>query len=285
MFDSAKDGIAYLIESRLSADILEPIEAMRAELDGRETDDFGFCPDNLKWVLPFVIFLYRHWFRVEVHGISNLPAGRSLYIANHSGQIPIDAAMIGAALMLEADPPRAPRSMIERWVPSLPYISTLFSRLGQVLGTPENCRRMLEQEAAVIAFPEGSRGISKTFDKAYQLQEFGHGFMRLALETNTPIIPVAVVGAEEQYPALWNLKGVARTLGMPAFPIILNPFVPLLGFLPLPVKYRIYFGRPIMFEGDPKEDERQISQKVGVVRDQISALIGRGLDERPGVFK
>ena len=123
MFDSAKDGIAYLIESRLSADILEPIEALRAELDGRETDDFGFCPDNLKWVLPLLFFLPA---LVSGRGARhiNLPAGRSLYIANHSGQIPIDAAMIGAALMLEADPPRAPRSMIERWVPSLPYIST-----------------------------------------------------------------------------------------------------------------------------------------------------------------
>ena len=94
-----------------------------------------------------------------------------------------------------------------------------------------------------------------------------------------------MVGAEEQYPALWNLKSVARALGMPAFPIILNPFIPLMGFLPFPVKYRIYFGRPLYFEGDPKEDERQISQKVGVVRDHISALIGRGLDDRIGFFR
>ena len=87
MFNTAKDGLTQLLESSLSADVLEPIEALRAELEGRETDDFGFCPQDLKWVLPFVIFLYRHWFRVEVYGIDNLPAGRSLYIANHSGQV------------------------------------------------------------------------------------------------------------------------------------------------------------------------------------------------------
>jgi len=285
MFESAKEGFSNLIDMQLGPDVLEPIERLRAELSGRETDDFGFCPEKLKWVLPFAIFLYRHWFRVEVHGIDELPEGRTLFIANHSGQIPIDAAMIGTALMLEADPPRAPRSMIERWVPSLPYLSTFFSRLGQVLGTPENCRHMLEQGAAVIAFPEGSRGISKTIDKAYMLQEFGHGFMRLALETQTPIVPVAVVGAEEQYPALWNMKSLARALGMPAFPFVINPFIPLIGFMPLPVKYRIYFGRPLQFEGDAGEDELQISQKVSIVRDKIAALIGRGLDERGGVFK
>ena len=116
--------------------------------------------------------------------------------------------MIGTALLLEGQPPRPLRSMVERWVPSLPHVSTLFARLGQVLGTPENCRYLLENEEVVLVFPEGARGISKTIDKAYQLQEFGHGFMRLAMENKTPIVPVGVVGAEEQY----RLYGISRRL-------------------------------------------------------------------------
>lgn len=285
MIDSAKTAALEFIESQLGADVLERINALEAQLGGRKTDDFGFHPEHLKWVLPVAAFFYRRWFRAESFGLENLPEGPALFIANHSGQLPIDAAMIVTGLMLDADPPRAPRSMVERLVPSLPYVSMFFSRLGQVLGTPENCRHLLEHGYSVLAFPEGARGISKTYDQAYVLQEFGHGFMRLALETGTPIVPVGLVGAEEQYPTFWNLESVAKTLGLPAFPVILNLFIPILGVLPFPVKYRIYFGTPIHFEGDPEEDESEIATKVARVKDSIDGLLRRGIDERDGFFR
>ena len=174
--------------------------------------------------------------------------------------------------------------MVERWVSTLPYANVLFARLGQVLGTPENCRHLLRREETVLVFPEGTRGINKTYDKAYQLQAFGHGFMRLALETGTPIVPVAVVGAEEQYPTFWNARPLAKLLGAPAFPVAPTMFIPVLGLLPLPVKYRIYFGRPMHFEGDPYEDESDIERRVLEVQDAISALLQRGLDTRQGFF-
>ncbi len=285
MLDSVKTAALEFIESQLGDDVLERINALEVQLGGRETDDFGFHPEHLKWVLPVAAFFYQRWFRAESHGLENLPDGPALFIANHSGQLPIDAAMIVTGLMLDADPPRAPRSMVERLVPSLPYVSVFFSRLGQVLGTPENCRHLLQQGYSVLAFPEGARGISKTYDQAYVLQEFGHGFMRLALETNTPIVPVGLVGAEEQYPTFWNLDSVARTLGLPAFPVIMNFFIPLIGVLPFPVKYRIYFGSPLEFEGDPEEDESEIATKVARVKDAIDGLLRRGIDEREGFFR
>ncbi|MEE2786576.1 MAG: lysophospholipid acyltransferase family protein [Myxococcota bacterium] len=285
MLNSARHRLKQVLEAQLGDEVLASVDRLQAQLNGRQTDDFGFSPEQLKWVLPLSVFLYRYWFRVETVGLENVPGGRALFVSNHSGQIPIDGAMIGTALMVDAEPPRAPRSMIERWVPSLPYVSTFLARVGQVLGTPENCRRMLEQGASVIVFPEGSRGISKTIHQAYQLQTFGHGFMRLALETRTPIVPVAVIGAEEQYPAIWNMTRLAKALGMPAFPIVLNPFIPFVGLLPLPVKYRIYFGQPMLFEGDPEEDELQITKKVSQVREEIDALIQRGLEQRSGFFK
>src|SRR5512146_1224740 len=191
-------------------------------------DPFGFNLDySLAAIAPFV-WLYKHYFRVETYGIEKLPKGRMLVVANHSGQLPFDAAMVGVAMLLEARPPRMIRSMVEKWVPTLPYVSTFMARVGQIVGTPENCRRLLEVGETILIFPEGVRGISKLWPQRYQLQEFGLGFMRLALETQTPVVPIAVVGAEEQIPAV-NLKGLARLVGAPALPLSMTP-----PFLPLP---------------------------------------------------
>lgn len=170
--------------------------------------------------------------------------------------------------------------MVEKWVPSLPYVSTFMARMGQIVGTPENCRRLLESDEAIMVFPEGIRGISKLWPQRYQLQEFGLGFMRLALETNTPIVPVAVVGAEEQAPALVNVKPLAKVLGMPAFPLTVTG-VP----LPLPTKYHLYFGEPLHFSGRADDEDSELDKKVHTVKSAIQTMIEQGLRDRPGVFR
>ena len=137
----------------------------------------------------------------------------------------------------------------------------------------------------MIAFPEGVRGMNKLFSERYKLQRFGYGFMRLALATDTPILPVAVIGSEEQAPGVANLKTVARMLGMPAFPI--TPTFPLLGplgLLPLPVKYHIHFGKPSHFRGDPDDEDAQVKRKVIKVRDQIQKMLDSGVAQRDSVF-
>jgi 1-acyl-sn-glycerol-3-phosphate acyltransferase len=171
--------------------------------------------------------------------------------------------------------------MVERFVPAVPFASYLFSRWGQITGTPENCRRLLEAEEAILVFPEGARGISKPFAKRYQLQDFGLGFMRLALETGTPIVPVAVVGAEEQAPAI-NIKPLAKLFGSPSFPIV--PYPPFVPLLPLPVKYRLYFGEPLEFKGDPDDDDEILQGMVQTVHNRIQSMLHLGLRERKGVF-
>ena len=246
-------------------------------------DPFGLDLEWGKYVLALVALLHRKYFRTEVHGIEHVPAGRVLLIANHSGQVPVDAAMIGAAMFFDAEPPRILRSMVEKWSQTLPFVSVLFTRMGQVVGVPENARRLLEYGEAVLVFPEGARGISKPFRQRYQLTEFGLGFMRLALETETPIVPVAVIGAEEQYINLTNVGALAKALGMPTFPIIPQILVPGLQ-LPLPTKYRIYFGEPMRFYGDPDEDDSIIEEKVWVVKATVQSMINRGLKERRGIF-
>ncbi len=245
-------------------------------------DPFGFDPRAARYALAVAAFFHRFYFRSEVYGIENVPSGRALIIANHSGQLPIDGLAIGAALMLDAEPPRFPRSMVEKWSAELPFVSVLFPRVGQVVGSPENARRLLQNDETVLVFPEGSRGISKTFDRRYQLVDFGLGFMRLALETGTPIIPVAVVGAEEQYISLADLKPLAKLLGMPALPVMPQLFLGM--FLPLPTKYRLYFGEPLTFTGDPDDEDGVIEEKVWVVKQTIQSMINRGLKERKSIF-
>ena len=248
-------------------------------------DAYGMSPLWMRRVLlPFAL-LYRYYFRVEVSGIDRLPEGRVLLIANHAGQLPFDASMLGMALLMEARPPRIARSMGEYWIPQLPWVSVLAARTGTLVGTPQNCVHVLENGECVAAFPEGVRGMNKLFSQRYQLQRFGTGFMRLALETDTPIVPVAIIGPEEQQPSFANLKGLARSLGAPALPITLTfPWLGPLGLLPLPVKYRIYFGEPQRFEGEASDEDAAIDAKVEKVKAKIAGMLVRGRREREGIF-
>lgn len=248
-------------------------------------DSYGMSPEWLRRLSAPALILYRHYFRVETFDIDRLPAGRMLLIANHAGQLPFDAAMLTVALILEAEPPRVARSMGEYWIPSLPWMSVVAARGGALVGTPRNCVHMLENGECVMVFPEGVRGISKPFSERYRLQRFGLGFMRLALETGAPIVPVGIVGSEEQQPGLANLKSLGRVLGMPAFPITPTfPWLGPMGLLPLPVKYRMHFGSPMEFTGDPSEEDAVMEKKVEVVKRAIAALLERGRAERKGIF-
>lgn len=243
-------------------------------------DQFGFDAKTLLTLAPMMTWLYRHYFRCETFGAENIPEGRMIVVANHSGQLPFDAAMIIAAFILERDPPRFLRGMVERWTSEIPFVSTLFARAGQVVGDPSTCQRLLEREEAVIVFPEGVAGIAKLFSERYQLRHFGSGFMRIALVSKAPIIPVAVIGAEEQAPAIANLAPLAKKLGMPALPLVFPQIIP----FPLPVKYRIYIGEPIYFSGDGTEDDDEIRAMVEQTKDKIKAMISTGLKLRTNVF-
>ena len=246
-------------------------------------DAFGLDPQWTKYVLAAAAWLHRRYFRTEVFGAKHVPGGRVLLIANHSGQVPLDGVLIGAAMFMDAEPPRFTRAMVEKWSQTLPFVSLLFSRVGQVVGVPENARRLLEQDEALLVFPEGAKGISKTFDKRYQLMPFGLGFMRLAIETGTPIVPVAVIGGEEQYLSVANVESLARLLRMPSFPVLPQLLIPG-GVLPLPTRYRIHFGEPLSFGGDADDDDSVIEQKVWLVQKTVQSMVNRGLRDRKHVF-
>jgi len=267
----------------LGKDFEERVRRVAIHTAHGTVDPFGFDLHTAKYVVAACSVLHRAYFRTHVHGIDRIPEGRVLLVANHSGQIPVDATLIGCSVFFDADPPRFIRSMVEKWSQTLPFVGTFFQRVGQVVGVPENARRLLAQGEAILVFPEGAKGISKSFWKRYQLTEFGLGFMRLALETHTPIVPIAVIGGEEQYINLGNSKRLAKLLQMPSFPVVPQWVIPGAA-MPLPTKYRIYFGEPLYFDGDADDEDAVIEEKVDKVRRSIQNMIARGLKERRSVF-
>jgi len=281
--DAVRNALDDFTTRLLGRDFEDRLRRVPIAMGSGGVDPFGLDPAWAKYAVGVAAFFHRFYFRTTVHGIDRVPTGRVLLISNHSGQIPLDAMILGAAMFLDTEPPRIVRSMVEKWTQTLPFISTMFSRVGQVVGVPENARRLLDLGEAILVFPEGARGISKSFAERYKLGEFGLGFMRLALETNTPIVPVAVIGAEEQYISLGNFGGIARAFGMPNFPILPQFLLPG-GQLPLPTKYRLYFGEPMAFDGDPDDDDAVIEEKVAKVRGTIQSMLNRGLKERRSIF-
>ncbi len=269
------------IQPHLDPEILARIDSLpHKNIGDFGVDPFGFDPDTIKVIMPFAVWLYRHYFRVEVTGLENIPQGRMIVIANHSGQLPFDAMMIETAFLIDAPQPRLLRGMAERWSAELPFISTLFSRGGQIVGDPNSCKRLLEMDEAVIVFPEGVKGINKLFHERYKMLNFGQGFLRLALQTKAPVLPIAVIGAEEQAPAVANLVPMAKLFGFPALPLIFPQIVP----FPLPVKYRLHIGEPMYFKGDGTEDDEVVARHVAHTKQRLQHMIEKGLRDRQSIF-
>lgn len=220
--------------------------------------------------------LYDDYFRVQAHGLENVPKkGRLLVIANHSGQLPMDGILIGMALSTNPHGARAPRAMIERFFPTVPFVGNALNHMGAVIGDPVNCQRMLEHEACIVVFPEGVRGSGKPYKDRYQLQRFGSGFMHLAINHNTPILPVGVVGCEETMPSAGNIKPLAKMLGIPYFPLALP--------VPLPARVTLNFGEPMTFSGSV-ESEEEVVAHVETVKSRIRELIDLGLSQRTSIY-
>jgi len=226
----------------LNSEEKSKIESVFSAYAPLKHDPWGASLATLLKVSPPVKFLYENYFRVIAHNLDSVPEGPVIFIANHGGQIPVDGMMVGYSLLLKAKKNRLVRTMVERWVPSLPFIGSFFMKMGQIVGDQKNCLQLLKNQQSVLVFPEGVKGSGKTIDKRYQLQDFGSGFYRLAIEAKVPIVPIVLVGTEETYPSFMNFKALAKLLRAPYFPV--TPSFPLLGpigMLPLPTKISIKY--------------------------------------------
>ncbi|GAA1206212.1 lysophospholipid acyltransferase family protein [Prauserella alba] len=254
-------------------------------------DEFGFDPeltDTL--VLPPLKLLYDKWFRVAAVGADNLPAdGGALLVGNHSGVLPIDSIMTALAVHERHPQRRHLRMLGADLVFKAPVLGTLARRTGQTLACNPDAERLLRAGELVGVWPEGFKGVGKPFSARYKLQRFGRGgFASAAIRAGVPIIPVAVVGAEEIYPKIGDIKPLARLLGLPYFPV--TPLFPLLGPLgaiPLPTKWTIEFGEPIPTEGyepEAADDPMRGFNLNDQVREGIQQMLYRRLARRRNIF-
>lgn len=285
MIDMLMRLIGSQMDAAVDKEIKRRLKRLPNKLNEYNYDAWGFHPEMAQYGLQVCVWLYRYYWRTEVYGIEKVPTGRVLMIGNHSGQLPMDGLNIAAAMFMDAEPPRLVRTMIERWFGNMPILSTFVARQGQILGDPQNCIKLLENDECVLVFPEGARGSGKLWYDRYQLVDFGLGFMRIALKTKTPIIPISIIGGEEQMPAFYNMKTLAKLIGAPYLPLTATfPWLGPLGVIPLPTKYHIYFGDPLYFEGDPNETDEEIQKKVDIVRSKIYKNIRYGLAQRKSIF-
>jgi 1-acyl-sn-glycerol-3-phosphate acyltransferase len=240
-------------------------------------DPWGYNEDIAKVGVACTRWLYENYFRVTATGLENVPPrGRVLIVPNHSGQLPMDGVMIGYALATNPHGPRIARAMIERFFPTVPWLGNMLNAFGGVIGDPLNCSKMLEGDEAILVFPEGVRGSGKLYKDRYQLQRFGNGFMHLAMNHKTSIVPVGVVGCEETMPSLYNIKPLARLLGI--------PYAPVGPLLPLPARVYLNFGAPMHFKGGVSTSEDEVTEKVEQVKSRIRELIDVGLKQRTKIY-
>jgi 1-acyl-sn-glycerol-3-phosphate acyltransferase len=274
------------------AQVAGGLDFLRRRLTGDyETDEFGFDPDLTDHVLlPLLRPLFSRWFRVETHGVENVPdTGGGLIVANHSGTVPVDAMMTTVALHDDHPARRRLRLLGADLVFEMPVVGSLSRKLGSTLACNEDAERLLTGGELVGVFPEGFKGIGKPFRERYTLQRFGRGgFVTAALRTGAPIIPCAIVGAEEIYPMIGNAKTIARLLGLPYFP--LTPTFPALGplgLVPLPSKWLIAFGEPIetaSYGPAAAEDPMLVFNLTDQVRETIQQSLYQLLLQRKSVF-
>ena len=260
--------------------IAERVDRLELPFDRLGIDPFGVSKWHLKIGMGALAALYRHYFRVRAHGVSNVPArGRAMLVGNHSGGVAIDGAMVLASMFLELDPPRLAHGMAEKFINQLPFASIWTARTGQFTGLPEHAERLLRDDRMLLVFPEGARGTAKLFKERYSLVEFGTGFMRLALKTQSPIVPFGFIGGGDAIPTVTNLYKLGRLLGVPYIPV-----TPYGASVPLPVSLEVYYGAPMHFQGNGNEDDAVVQGYVDQVKAQISALVEQGRQNRTGLF-
>jgi len=248
-------------------------------------DPFGLDVAFRERVLPVFKFLFERYWRVEASGLQHLPSrGPVLFVSNHSGALPFDGAMICTALHLHDG--RVGRFLYDRFVANVAPVDTFYRRVGGVPAAREHALELLQRREQVVIFPEGVSGVAKPFSDRYRLRSFSPGFARLALALDVPVVPVAVVGAEEIYPLVGRAEGMGKLLGMPYVPI--TPFFPvlgLLGTLPLPTKWYMKFGKPIRLTvGDDEAKWLRARLEAMKVRRKLQAMVTRLKQRRRSVF-
>ena len=267
-----------LLSSSLDDEVRERVGRLEIPFNACGVDPYGISRAHLARSYRALGFLYRRYFRVRAYGVERVPArGRAMLVGNHSGGVAVDGAMVIASMFFERDPPRLAQGMAEKFINRVPFASLWTNRTGQLTGLPEHAHKLLEDERLLMVFPEGARGTAKLYKERHSLVQFGTGFVRLALETRTPIVPFGFLGGGEAIPTVVNSYALGRLMGAPYVPI-----TPYLFAVPLPVRLEVHYGEPMVFSGTGAEDDEVIGGYVDQVKAKIADLIEIGKKHRSG---
>jgi 1-acyl-sn-glycerol-3-phosphate acyltransferase len=298
-YDAAEDGGVVSGEGTTAAPgagwrgrVADVLDFARRQLDGdSEVDQFGFDPEfNSRVLMPIARMLYQQWFQIRMQGLAHVPdAGPALVVANHSGTLPIDALMLQSGLHDEHPARRNLRLLGADLLYEIPLLAPLARKGGHIRASRTNAQALLRSGEVVGVFPEGFKGIGKPFSDRYRLRRFGRGgFAATAIRARVPIVPCAIVGAEEIYPLLGNATALAQVLRLPYFPITpLFPWLGPLGAVPLPSRWIIEFCPPVPtsdYEPGSENDPAVVADLSGRVRGTIQHKLDDLLAERGPAF-
>jgi 1-acyl-sn-glycerol-3-phosphate acyltransferase len=249
--------------------VKELVSRLELPFNALGIDPYGISKKHLIFGFSVFAWFYRTYFRVRAEGTEHIPKrGRAMLVGNHSGGYAVDGAMVLTSMMLELDPPRLAQGMAEKFMNQLPISSVWSSRTGQFTGLPEHAERLLLDERLLMVFPEGAKGTAKLYKERYSLVDFGTGFMRLALKTQTPIVPFGFVGGADAVPTVMNAYALGKLVGAPYIPI-----TPYGVALPLPAPCQVHFGEALRFAGTGNEEDLVIRGQVDEVKRRIAGLI------------
>lgn len=257
---------------------------------GSGADEFGKDPSFVEFLRPLFQFMYYNYFRVDVAGIRHIPRkGPAILVANHAGTLPYDGAMVHLAVYNELAGQREVRFLVDDFVYDMPLLGTFIERIGGMRACQENAQDLLDAGHLIVVFPEGVAGIGKPYEERYRLRNLGKGgFVRLAMRTGVPVIPVAIVGSEETHPIIWKSERLGSHLGLPFIPFTPTfPWLGPLGMVPLPSKWKIMFSRPHRFDRFKPSDadkKRLVDAHANDIRDEIQDMLDEALSKRANVW-
>jgi 1-acyl-sn-glycerol-3-phosphate acyltransferase len=253
-----------------------------------DVDEWGRSERVREFVRKAYDPMYRHWFRAEWEGLENIPTeGGALLVSNHAGAIPSDAPAIMHGVETELG--RPVYGLADHFFKATPVLGTLWMRAGGVVAHPDNAYRLLrEQKQLALVFPEGSKGPGKTYNERYRLRRFGRGgFVEIAMRAGVPIVPIAVVGAEESMPILFKSPALAKAIGTPYFPITANMALGPLALLHFPAKFKLRVLEPVTFDVEPDQprySRSRIMDESEAIRQQIQEALYDMLRQRRSVW-
>lgn len=266
--------MAFFVDDEIKA----RVDRLEIDFNRYGIDAYGVSKKRLARMYSILSLLYRKYFDVSIRGIEHVPqSGRAMLVGNHSGGLALDATIVMGSMMLEAEPPRLVQAMVDKFIGYMPFAGSFTTQMGHLTGLPEHAVQLLEDERLLMVFPEGHRGTAKLYGDRNSLVRFGSGFIRLALQTKSPIVPFAFIGGGEAIPTIANLEKLGKLIGLPYLPV-----TPYLLPLPRPVPLELYYSEPMIFEGSGNEDDVVIQGYVEQVKDRIAELIERGVRIRNG---